>query len=107
MRRSGYSRSGVRDAVYLQLDRRGAELLLQVLTEREERSAITIASNEPFSAWTKTLTDPRLCAAIVDRLTFAGQIIETGRHSYRLAHARNTQPPKAAGADPCGQLRTT
>jgi DNA replication protein DnaC len=33
---------------YLQLDRRGAELLFQVLTEREECSAIAIASNEPF-----------------------------------------------------------
>ena len=43
---------------YLQLDRRGAELLFQVLTEREERSAIAIASNEPFSSWTKTFTDP-------------------------------------------------
>jgi IstB-like ATP binding protein len=76
---------------YLQLDRRGAELLFQVLTEREERSAIAIASNEPFSSWTKTFTDPRLCAAIVDRLTFAGQIIETGSNSYRLAHARNSK----------------
>ena len=63
---------------YLQLDRRGAELLFQVLTEREERSAIAIASNEPFSSWTKTFTDPRLCAAVVDRLKFAGMIIETG-----------------------------
>jgi hypothetical protein len=25
----------------------------------------------------------------VDRLTFAGQIIETGTTSYQLAHARN------------------
>jgi hypothetical protein len=33
-------------------------------------------------SWTKTFTDPRLCAAIVDRLTFAGQIIETGTTSY-------------------------
>src|SRR6516164_10462842 len=73
---------------YMELDKRGAELLFQVLTEREERSAIAIASNEPFSGWTKTFTDPRLCAAIVDRLTFAGQIIETGTTSYRLAHAR-------------------
>jgi DNA replication protein DnaC len=40
---------------YLELDRHGAELLFQVLTEREERSAIAIASNEPFSGWTKTL----------------------------------------------------
>jgi DNA replication protein DnaC len=73
---------------YLQLDRRGAELLFQVLTEREERNAIAIATNEPFSGWTKTFTDPRLCAAIVDRLTFNGTIIETGTTSYRLAHTR-------------------
>lgn len=79
-------------ADHLQLDRRGAGLLFQVLTEREERSAIAIASNERFSSWTKTFTDPRLCAAIVDRLTFAGQIIETGSTSYRLAHARNARP---------------
>src|SRR5213596_2532915 len=77
---------------YVELDRRGAELLFQVLTEREERSAIAIASNEPFSGWTKTFTDPRLCAAIVDRLTFDGQIIETGTTSYRLAHARKRRP---------------
>ena len=50
--------------------------------------AITIASNEPFSGWTKTFTDPRLCAAIVDRLTYDGTIIETGTTSYRLAHTR-------------------
>jgi DNA replication protein DnaC len=77
---------------YLGLDRRGAELLFQVLTEREERNAIAVASNEPFSGWTKTFTDPRLCAAIVDRLTFAGHIIETGTTSYRLAHTRARQP---------------
>src|SRR6266513_3145942 len=73
---------------YMELDRRGAELLFQVLTEREETASVAIASNESFSGWTKTFTDPRLCAAIVDRLTFGGNIIETGTDSYRLAHAR-------------------
>jgi DNA replication protein DnaC len=73
---------------YMELDRRGAELLFQVLTEREEKNSVAIASNESFSGWTKTFTDPRLCAAIVDRLTFGANIIETGSDSYRLAHAR-------------------
>jgi DNA replication protein DnaC len=73
---------------YMELDRRGAELLFQVLTEREEKASVAIASNESFGGWTKTFTDPRLCAAIVDRLTFGGNIIETGTDSYRLAHAR-------------------
>ena len=74
---------------YMSLDTRGAELLFQVLTEREEKNSIAIASNESFAGWTKTFTDPRLCAAIVDRLTYGGTIIETGSDSYRLAHTRS------------------
>jgi DNA replication protein DnaC len=69
---------------YLELDRRGAELLFQVFTEREERASIAIASNAAFSEWTSAFTDPRLCAAIVDRLTFDARIIQTGTDSYRL-----------------------
>ncbi len=69
----------------MELGRRGAELLFQVLTERQETSSVAIASNESFSGWTKTFTDTRLCAAIVDRLTFGGNIIEAGT-TYRLAH---------------------
>ena len=53
---------------YMALDRRGAELPFQVPTEREEKNAVAIASNESFGGWTKTFTDPRPCAAIVDRL---------------------------------------
>src|SRR6266536_1000785 len=83
---------------YMELDRRGAELLFQVLTEREERNSVAIASNESFGGWTKTFTDPRLCAAIVDRLTFGGNIIETGTNSYRLAHTRR-QRAAATPAD--------
>ncbi|MEV7630695.1 IS21-like element helper ATPase IstB [Actinoplanes sp. NPDC089786] len=74
---------------YMELDKRGAELLFQVLTAREEKASVAIASNEAFSGWTKTFTDPRLCAAIVDRLAFGGNIIETGTDSYRLAKTRH------------------
>jgi DNA replication protein DnaC len=72
----------------MERDRRGAELLFQVLTEREEKNSVAIASNESFSGWTRTFTDPRLCAGIVDRLTFNGTIVETGTDSYRLAHTK-------------------
>jgi DNA replication protein DnaC len=69
---------------YLHLDPRGAELLFQVITEREERASIAVASNAPFSEWGQTFTDPRLAAAVVDRLTFNALIIQTGADSYRL-----------------------
>ncbi|MET8335765.1 ATP-binding protein [Streptosporangium canum] len=72
----------------MDLHRHGAELLFQVLTEREEKSSVAIASNETLSGWTKTFTDPRLCAAIVDRLTFGGTIIEIGTESHRPAHTK-------------------
>jgi hypothetical protein len=34
---------------YIQLDLRGAELLFQIITEREERASIAIGTNLPFS----------------------------------------------------------
>ncbi|MER8233175.1 IS21-like element helper ATPase IstB [Streptomyces sp. NPDC094049] len=81
---------------YVKLDRHGAELLFQIFTEREERHAIAIASNRPFTEWDQTFTDKRLCQAIVDRLTFEAHIIETGTQSFRLAST--TAKRKAAAA---------
>lgn len=81
---------------YMELDKHGAELLFQVLTEREEKASAAIASTESFGGWTKIFADPRLCAAIVDRLTFGGKIIETGTDSYRLAQTR-AQAERRAG----------
>jgi hypothetical protein len=72
-------------AAGLELDRHCAELLFPVLTEREEKNSVAIASDESFGGWTKTFTDPRLCAAIVDRLAFNGTVIGIGTDSYRLA----------------------
>jgi DNA replication protein DnaC len=69
---------------YVELDLRSTELLFQVFTEWEELSSVAIASNSAFSEWARTFTDPRLCAAIVDRLTFDASIIETGTESFRL-----------------------
>jgi DNA replication protein DnaC len=80
---------------YLELDRRGAELLFQVFTEREEKASVAIASNAAFSEWAHTFTDPRLCAAIVDRLTFDAHIIETGTDSYRLRTTRQRRQKAA------------
>jgi DNA replication protein DnaC len=74
---------------YVQLDARGAELLFQVLTERDEKSSVAIASNLPFSEWGQIITDPRLVAAVIDRATFNAHIIETGTDSYRLRTSRS------------------
>ena len=76
---------------YVRLDARGGELLFQILTEREEKSSVAVASNLPFSEWGQVVTDPRLVAAIVDRLTFRVDILETGTESYRLRSSRRAR----------------
>ena len=76
---------------YVQLDARGSELLFQILTEREEKASIAVASNLPFSEWGTVIPDPRLVAAIVDRVTFNAHILETGTQSYRLRTSKNTR----------------
>jgi DNA replication protein DnaC len=79
---------------YVQIDPRGAELLFQIITEREERASIAIATNLPFSEWGTVFPDPRLVAAIVDRVTFNAHILETGTESYRLRTSKTTNRRK-------------
>ena len=75
---------------YVQIDRHGAELLFQIITEREERASVAIGTNLPFSEWGTVFPDPRLVAAIVDRVTFNAHILETGTQSYRLRTSKTT-----------------
>ena len=88
---------------YVHLDPRGAELLFQVITEREEKASIACCSNASFSEWGATFTDPRLAAAVVDRLTFRAHIIETGAQSYRLRASRAAKPKPPARPDGQGR----
>ena len=81
---------------YVQLDGRGSELLFQILTEREEKASVALASNLPFSEWGQIIPDPRLVAAIVDRVTFNAHIIETGTDSFRLRTTKTRTRRKTA-----------
>lgn len=77
---------------YLPLSKADAELLFQVLSERHERRALVLTTNLPFSEWTTIFPDPRLCRAVLDRLTHRAHIIETGTQSMRLQEAMRRQP---------------
>lgn len=43
---------------YVKLDGRGAELLFQILTERDEKASVATASNLSFSEWAKSSPTP-------------------------------------------------
>jgi DNA replication protein DnaC len=82
---------------YVHLDPRGAELLFQVITERDERASVAVASNLPFSEWGSVFPDGRLAAAVVDRLTYRAHVLETGSESYRLRAGRARKGGPAKG----------
>jgi DNA replication protein DnaC len=71
---------------YLALPNGAAELVFQVISERNERGSLIITTNLPFGEWTKVFPDPRLAKAVVDRVTHRAHIIETGTESWRFRH---------------------
>lgn len=81
---------------YVSLPTSGAELLFQILAQRSEAGSVIVTTNLPFGEWNTVFSDPRLCKAVVERLTYRSHIIETGTDSYRfkrsLARAKSTQP---------------
>jgi DNA replication protein DnaC len=71
---------------YLALPEGAAELVFQVISERNERGSLIITTNLPFGEWTKVFPDARLAKAVVDRVTHKAHIIDTGTESWRFQH---------------------
>ena len=71
---------------YLNLPEGAAELVFQVISERNERGSLIVTTNLPFGEWTKVFPDARLAKAVVDRITHKAHIIDTGEESWRFRH---------------------
>src|SRR6201997_2971052 len=84
-----YSRTGVvvlDELGYLSLPDGAAELVFQVISERNERGSLIVTTNLTFGDWTKVFPDARLPRAVVDRITHKAHIIDTGTESWRFKH---------------------
>ena len=70
---------------YLPIDKRGADLLFQVVAARYEVGSIVISTNRPFREWGKILdVDNTLATALIDRLMHHGEGIVIQGDSYRM-----------------------
>jgi DNA replication protein DnaC len=79
-----YELIAIDEVGYVPLADMGAEFLFQVISERAERAALMVTTNLPFSEWTSVFPNPRLCKALLDRITDRAHIIETGTESFRF-----------------------
>ena len=84
MRWQKYELIALDEVGYVPLADIGAEFLFQVISERAERAAIVVTTNLPFSEWTTVFPNPRLCKALLDRITDRAHIVETGTESFRF-----------------------
>ena len=53
-----------------------------------------VTTNLPFSEWSQVIPNPRLCKALIDRLTDQAHIITTGTDPYRF---RRTSAQRKTG----------
>jgi DNA replication protein DnaC len=70
---------------YLPIDKRGADLLFQVVAARYESGSIVLSTNRPFREWgTLFDVDNTLATALIDRLMHHGEAIVIQGASYRM-----------------------
>jgi DNA replication protein DnaC len=81
---------------YVPLADIGAEFLFQVIAERAELATFVITTNLPFSEWMTVFPNPRLCKALLDRITDPAHIIETGTESFRFKRSLERRAKKKA-----------
>jgi len=80
---------------YLPIDKRGADLLFQVVAARYESGSIVLTTNRPFREWGALFdVDNTLATALIDRLMHHGEVILIQGESYRMRD-KDSDPPSA------------
>ena len=88
---------------FVPLSKTGAELLFELISQRNKRGATLITSNLPFDEWPfarsfepmavtgSPFGSERLTGALLDRLTHHVNILEMNGESYRLGQSKARQ----------------
>ena len=70
---------------YLPIDKAGADLLFQIVSQRYERGSILITSNRAYKKWPEIFNnDATLTSALLDRLLHHAETIVIEGSSYRM-----------------------
>jgi DNA replication protein DnaC len=70
---------------YLPVDKTGADLLFQVISQRYEHGSIILTTNKIYKKWTPTFNnDSTLTSAVLDRLLHHAETVCIEGKSYRM-----------------------
>ncbi len=70
---------------YLPIDKTGADLLFQIISQRYERGSIVLTSNRVFKKWPEIFNnDATLTSALLDRLLHHAETVIIEGKSYRM-----------------------
>jgi DNA replication protein DnaC len=74
---------------YLPIDKNGADLLFQIISERYERGSIIITTNRVFKDWPQIFNnDTTLTSALLDRLLHHTEAVVIEGKSYRMREVK-------------------
>ena len=84
--------------IYLPIDKTGADLLFQIISQRYERGSIAITTNRVYKHWPEIFNqDATLTSAVLDRLLHHAETVTLEGKSFRMKDV--------IAVDPSGLLR--
>jgi DNA replication protein DnaC len=97
---AGYKLLIIDELGFVPLSKSGAELLVEVFSQRYERGSTLVTSNLPFDEWTEILGSERLTGALLDRLTHHVHIPEMNGESWSSVNYGSFRRPGLAAGGP-------
>lgn len=72
---------------YVPLEKEGAQLLFQIISDCYEKKSVIITTNLEFSKWVNVFYDEQMTAAMLDRMIHYSHLFIFKGESYRVKHS--------------------
>lgn len=98
---------------YLSYSNRHADLLFEVISQRDQRRATVITTNKPFQEWNEVFPNAACVVTLIDRLVHRAEIVALEGRSFRRKEAderierraqQRTQPRISRAKPPAATL---